>query len=105
MIEIRRSQDRGRTRLSWLDSRHSFSFGGYRDPRHMGFGALRVVNDDVVAPGQGFGAHPHYDMEILTFVLPAVMRWTSPGRITEPEPRLSRWASAPDSTKVRISMS
>lgn len=69
MIQIRRGDDRGRTRLDWLDSRHTFSFGGYRDPQHMGFRALRVLNEDVVAPGRGFGLHPHRDMEILTFVL------------------------------------
>jgi redox-sensitive bicupin YhaK (pirin superfamily) len=68
MIAIRPSEDRGRTRFGWLDSRHSFSFGDYRDPRHMGFRALRVINDDVIAAGQGFGTHPHRDMEILTFM-------------------------------------
>lgn len=68
MIEVRRSEDRGRTRLSWLDSRHSFSFGAYRDPRHMGFRGLRVINEDEVAPSGGFGKHPHRDMEILSFV-------------------------------------
>ena len=66
---IRRSEDRGRTRFGWLDSRHSFSFGQYYDPRNMGFGALRVINDDVVAPASGFGMHPHGDMEILTVML------------------------------------
>jgi len=69
MLAVRRSEDRGRTRLSWLDSHHSFSFGGYLDPDHMGFRALRVLNEDVVAPGAGFGAHPHRDAEILTIVL------------------------------------
>jgi quercetin 2,3-dioxygenase len=69
MITIRRAEDRGQTALDWLDSRHSFSFGDYYDPAHMGFGALRVINDDRVAPESGFGAHPHRDMEILTFVL------------------------------------
>ena len=60
---------RGRTGIGWLDSRHSFSFGGYHNPQRMGFHGLRVLNDDRVAPGQGFGAHPHRDMEILTWVL------------------------------------
>src|ERR1044072_6842116 len=69
MISIRRSSDRGQTRLGWLDSRHTFSFGDYHDPRHMGFFALRVINDDRVAPGGGFGTHGHRDMEIVTYVL------------------------------------
>jgi redox-sensitive bicupin YhaK (pirin superfamily) len=69
MIEIRPANERGRTALHWLDSRHTFSFGEYRDAEHMGFRALRVINDDLVGPGGGFGAHPHRDMEILTWVL------------------------------------
>jgi redox-sensitive bicupin YhaK (pirin superfamily) len=69
MITIRRADQRGRTRLDWLDSRHTFSFGDYHDPRHMGFGPLRVINDDRVEPGRGFGTHSHRDMEILTWVL------------------------------------
>jgi len=60
--------------LLWLDSRHSFSFGGYHDPRNMGYRALRVINDDHVAPGAGFGEHPHRDMEILTWVLDGALR-------------------------------
>jgi quercetin 2,3-dioxygenase len=69
MMQIRRGSERGRTQLDWLDSRHSFSFGDYHDPEHMGFRTLRVLNDDRVRPGQGFGTHPHRDMEIVTFVL------------------------------------
>jgi redox-sensitive bicupin YhaK (pirin superfamily) len=69
MKTLRRSQDRGHTRLSWLDSAHSFSFGDYYDPEQNGFGALVVINDDHVAPGRGFGMHPHRDMEIVTVVL------------------------------------
>ena len=69
MIAIRRSEDRGRTRLSWLDSRHSFSFGDYRDPRQMGFRTLRVINEDRVSPGGGFATHGHRDMEIISYVL------------------------------------
>jgi redox-sensitive bicupin YhaK (pirin superfamily) len=69
MITIRKASERGRTYTGWLDSRHSFSFGEYYDPRHESFRTLRVINDDRVAPGTGFGMHPHRDMEILTWVL------------------------------------
>src|SRR5262245_25540149 len=69
MITIRRAEERGRTRLEWLDSWHTFSFGDYRDPSHMGFSDLRVINDDTVKPSSGFGTHGHRDMEILTYVL------------------------------------
>ena len=74
MISIRRGNDRGRTRLDWLDSRHTFSFGEYHDPRHMGFRALRVINEDRVEPGRGFGTHGHRDMEIVTYVLEGALR-------------------------------
>ncbi|TQV78616.1 pirin family protein [Denitrobaculum tricleocarpae] len=69
MIRVRDRMTRGRTQVSWLDSHHSFSFGNYRDPEHMGFGALRVINDDRVTPGAGFGEHGHADMEIISYVL------------------------------------
>lgn len=69
MVSIRRADERGRTNWQWLDSRHSFSFGDYFDPSNMGHRTLRVINDDRVAPGAGFGAHPHHDMEILSYVL------------------------------------
>ena len=69
MIVPRPSAQRGRTRLDWLDSRHTFSFGDYHDPAYMGFGPLRVLNEDRVEPGRGFGTHGHRDMEILSFVL------------------------------------
>jgi redox-sensitive bicupin YhaK (pirin superfamily) len=69
MIQLYKAAERGRTQIDWLDSRHTFSFGDYYDPDHMGFRALRVINDDHVAPGAGFGMHPHRDMEIVTYVL------------------------------------
>jgi redox-sensitive bicupin YhaK (pirin superfamily) len=69
MVSIRHRDERGATRLDWLDSRHTFSFGEYYDPQHMGFRSLRVINDDRVAPGAGFGTHGHRDMEIVTYVL------------------------------------
>jgi quercetin 2,3-dioxygenase len=68
-ISKRAAGDRGTTRFDWLDSRHSFSFGEYYDPAHMGFRALRVINDDWIEPGRGFGQHPHRDAEILSYVL------------------------------------
>ena len=69
MITRRPADDRGRTAIGWLDSRHTFSFGEYHDPAHLGFRQLRVINEDWVQPGEGFGTHPHRDMEILTWVV------------------------------------
>ena len=69
MITFRDRMARGRTQVGWLDSRHSFSFGGYRDPDHMGFRALRVINEDRVVPGAGFPTHGHREMEIISYVL------------------------------------
>src|ERR1700726_4841384 len=69
MITPRKAADRGRTKIDWLDSRHTFSFGDYRDPGQMGFRTLRVINEDRVRPGAGFPTHGHRDMEIITYIL------------------------------------
>lgn len=69
MFEIRHEEERGVANFDWLNSKHTFSFGHYHDPKHMGFGPLRVINEDRVQPGRGFDTHGHRDMEIITYVL------------------------------------
>lgn len=74
MITVHPSYLCGRTRIDWLESWHSFSFGNYYDPNNMGFGDLRVINEDKIAPATGFGTHPHRDMEIITYVMEGALQ-------------------------------
>jgi redox-sensitive bicupin YhaK (pirin superfamily) len=87
MLLIRRAIDRGRANLGWLDSRHTFSFADYHDPRYNGFGPLRVINEDRVQPGKGFGTHGHRDMEIISTCSKALAQQQSRHRLGHPPRR------------------
>lgn len=95
MMQKRPADQRGHTNIDWLNSRHTFSFGHYQDPQQMGYRGLRVINDDRVAPGAGFGEHPHRDMEILSWVLDGALNHSdSMGHIQSLKPGTAQLMSA-----------
>src|SRR5882757_39413 len=98
MITVRKSEDRGKTHIDWLDSRHSFSFGEYYDPANESFGALRVINEDWIKGGAGFQPHSHRDMEIVTYILEGAIshKDSSGGGVT---PGYEQKTIAPDSVR------
>lgn len=108
MIEIRRGDDRGPTKTGWLDFRHTFSFGRYYDSQHMGFGPLRVINEDRVVPGAGFKTHGHQDMEIISYVLAGALSHEDSmgtGSAMVPPSKISRSSHSRDVTMRRFSSS